>query len=128
MAMDTPEPKTNLGRPWQPGQSGNPGGRRKTKPLTDLLKVELQKPAKGKSGLTKGQKLIERLVGIALSGKRGESIQAMRLLFAYSDGLPDQTVELDVYDAARRIAQERGLDPDRVVTIFDAVKSKRRAG
>lgn len=116
-----------VGRPFQPGQSGNPGGRPKSKPLTALLKAELQQPARGKSGVTKGQKLVERLLGIALNGKRSESVQAMRLLFAYSDGLPVQTFELDVYEAARRLAEERQLDPDRVVILLDEVK-RRRSG
>jgi hypothetical protein len=31
-------------RPWQPGQSGNPGGRPKKKPVTDLYEEMLQDP------------------------------------------------------------------------------------
>lgn len=122
-----PSTERVVGRPFPPGVSGNPNGRPKSKPLTTLLKAELQKPARGKSGLTKGQKLIERLLTIAMNGKRSESVTAMRLLFAYSDGLPTQVVEVDIYDEARRLAQQRGLDPDRVVSLLDAARGRRAA-
>lgn len=38
-------------------------------------------------------------------------------------GKPTQPV--DVLDATRRLAEERGLDPDKVVSIFDGLKKKR---
>lgn len=97
--------------PWEPGQSGNPGGRPKTRHLTDILTAELAKPS-GKSGQTREQRMIERLVTIAISGKRSEAIQAMKLIFAYRDGLPVQPIELEVRRAAERIAAATGADPD----------------
>lgn len=96
---------------WQPGQSGNPTGRPKTRHLTDILTTELAKPS-GKSGQTREQRMIERLVTIAITGKRSEAIQAMKLIFAYRDGLPVQPIELEVRRAAERIAAATGADPD----------------
>ena len=110
--------------PFQPGQSGNPGGRPKRKPIAELLIAELEKAA-GRSDVTKGQKLAERLVSIALGGNRSDSIAAIRLIMSYTDGLPVQRVEMDVYDAARTIANERGIDPEKVVAIYDQLKQQR---
>lgn len=93
------------------GVSGNPGGRPKTRHLTDLLGGELAKPS-GKSGQTREQRMIERLVTIALTGKRGEALQAMKLIFAYRDGLPVQPIELEVRRAAEQIAARTGADAD----------------
>lgn len=113
--------------PWEPGQSGNPGGRRKTKPITDSLRAELEQPVRGKSGKTKRQAMVDRLLLIALTGKRTEALAAMKLILAYTDGLPVQQVEVDVYDVARELAQARGLDPERVVNLFETIKRKRAA-
>jgi hypothetical protein len=110
-------PDRTVGRPFSPGQSGNPGGRPRTRHLTELLSAELAKPS-GKSGQTREQRLVERLVSIALTGKRSESIRAMQLIFAYRDGLPTQPVEIDLVQVVRKIAVERGLseaDTDRAV-------------
>jgi hypothetical protein len=112
---------------FQPGQSGNPKGRPKSKPITETVKVSLEEPVRGKSGKTKRQALVDRLIGIALTGKRSEAIQAMKLILAYSDGLPTQRVEHDFYDAARRAAEERGLNPDRVIHLYEQLK-RQKAG
>ena len=71
--------------PWEPGQSGNPGGRPKRRPIADSLKDALDQ-AVGKSGKTKRQALVDRLLGIALTGKRAESLAAMKLILAYKIG------------------------------------------
>jgi hypothetical protein len=110
----TPE---NLRPAWQPGQSGNPAGRPKSRHLTDLLGIELAKPS-GKSGRSREQRMIERLVTIALTGKRAEALAAMKLIFAYTDGLPTQPIEIDFVKVVRQISAERGLseiDTDRAV-------------
>ena len=77
---------------FRPGTSGNPGGRPKTRHLADLLGVELQKPS-GKNGQTREQRMVERLVSIALTGRRNEAIRAMQLILAYREGLPIARVE-----------------------------------
>lgn len=122
----TPTP-ANLGRPWPPGRSGNPGGRPKRRALTAELVAELDQPARGKSGVTKGQRLAERLVSIALNGRRADSISAIRLIMAYTDGLPAQTFEVDLYDTAKQLAEQRGLDPGRVANLLDEVRSTNRS-
>jgi hypothetical protein len=109
------------------GQSGNPSGRPKRKPITDSLRAELEQPVRGKSGKTKRQALVDRLLLIALSGKRSEALAAMKLIFSYTDGLPTQQVEIDFYDAARRAAEERGLNPDRVIHLYEQLK-RQKAG
>lgn len=72
---------------FQPGVSGNPSGRPKRRHLSDLLGEELAKPH-GKTHKTRDQRLIERLVSIALDGKREVALRAMQLILAYRDGLP----------------------------------------
>jgi hypothetical protein len=111
--------------PWEPGQSGNPGGRKRTKPISDSLRTELEQPVRGKSGKTKRQALVDRLLLIALTGKRTEALAAMKLIFSYTDGLPTQQVEVDVYDVARELAQARGLDPERVINLYEQIKRRR---
>lgn len=106
--MESPKLE-NLKSPWQPGQSGNPGGRPKTRHLTEILAVELEKPA-AKTGQTRAQRMMERLVTIALTGKRGEAIQAMKLIFAYRDGLPVQPIDIEIRRVAERLAADYGLD------------------
>lgn len=123
-----PAPKLeNLAPPWQPGQSGNPGGKRATKPLTDSLRAALEEPH-GKKGITKREAMIDRLLTIALTGKRGEALQAMKLIFAYSDGLPTQPIELEIQRAAERIASATGSDPDWLVKRAQEIAAEAVAG
>ena len=51
----------------------------------------------------------------------------MKLIFSYTDGLPVQQVEVDFHDAARRAAEERGLNPDRVIHLYEQLK-RQKAG
>ena len=111
-------------RPFQPGQSGNPTGRPKRKPVTEALLAELAK-SHGRNGATKLEAMVTRLVKTVISGKPREAVEAAKLIMTYTDGLPVQMVEVDVYDAARRLAEERGLDPEKVVSLFDAIKARR---
>jgi hypothetical protein len=110
--------------PFKPGQSGNPTGRPKRKPVTEALLAELAKDH-GKGGQTKLDAMVARLVRTVISGKPREAVEAAKLIMAYTDGLPMQVVEVDVYDAARRLAEERGLDPEKVISLFEAVRAKR---
>lgn len=109
---------------WKPGQSGNPTGRPKRKPLTETLLAELSKPH-GRRGGTKRDAVMARLVGLALTAKPREAVEAIKLMLAYTDGLPVQTIELEAVEVARKIAEERGYDPERVVSIFEALKARR---
>jgi hypothetical protein len=74
-------------RPFKPGQSGNPGGRARSRHVTDLLSDALAQPS-ARSGQRKDKRLVRRLVDIALNGKRSDALRAMQLIFAYIDGLP----------------------------------------
>lgn len=46
-ATENKEPNKGIAnlRPWQPGQSGNPGGRPKKKPITEAYEKLLEDPA-----------------------------------------------------------------------------------
>lgn len=110
--------------PFKPGQSGNPTGRPKRKPVTEALLAELAKDH-GRKGQSKLEAMVARLVKTVISGKAREAVEAAKLIMAYTDGLPVQMVEVDVYDAARRLAEERGLDPEKVVSLFESIRSRR---
>ena len=75
------------GRPWPKGTSGNPGGRpRKNQALSELLRVELDKP--GSANKTKGQLLAAKLVDLGLAG----DVRAIREIFDRVLGKPPQTM------------------------------------
>jgi hypothetical protein len=59
--MANPNPKTDHLKPWQPGQSGNPDGPKRTKPLTEALVKHL---AEGDNA----RKLVEAMVKHAKAG------------------------------------------------------------
>jgi hypothetical protein len=118
--------KKVVGKPFQPGQSGNPLGRPKRKPITDAIMRQLM--IEIGVGVTNADKVAEHLVSLVFDRKDPRvALEAAKLVLAYVEGLPTQTVELDVYEEARRIAEERGLDPDRVIDLVAALKA-RRAG
>lgn len=108
------------------GQSGNPAGRARTKPITDEIRRQLDAIARGsqKPNLVL---VIESLMATAKMRGTSESVAAIKLMLGYLEGAPIQTVEIDVYDAARREAEARGLDPEKVVSILEGLK-QRRAG
>ena len=73
--MANPNPRTDQLAPfrWQPGQSGNPSGRPRSRSLTVLLREVLEateingvllKP----EGMTVGRALVESIVGHAING------------------------------------------------------------
>lgn len=111
------------GRGFKPGQSGNPGGRPKARHLTEILGAELDKPA-SKNGQTRAQRMMERLVTIALTGKRGEAIQAMKLILAYRDGLPVQPVDIEIRRVAERLAADYGLNADDLIREAEEIVSR----
>ena len=108
---------------FKPGQSGNPGGRPKSRHLTDLLGVELAKAA-SKNGQTREQRMVERLVSIALTGKRGEALRAMQLIFSYRDGLPVQPVDIEIRRVAERLAADFGLDADELIREAEEIVAR----
>ncbi len=69
-------------RPWQPGQSGNPGGRPKVNP-------ELRRAAQEHS-----VEALDVLVEVMRTGRPGERLQAAREILDRAYGKPSQAVEV----------------------------------
>ena len=76
--MSNPSPNPS-GR-FRPGQSGNPGGRAKGRSLSALLRTQLD--ADDGEGRTKGDRLAETLVNLALAG----NLRAIELVIDRVDG------------------------------------------
>ena len=84
----------NLRPPWRPGQSGNPGGRPKTKPFKDALEAELK--AAGDDGPSL-RKIARALVEKAAAG----DMQAIKELADRLDGKSMQALALPNVKTAR---------------------------
>ena len=70
---------------WEPGQSGNPGGRPKGRTLVEAIKAELGRPNPADpEGRTWREFVAWRLVQLAMAG----DMQAMQLLLLYDAGRP----------------------------------------
>lgn len=82
---------------FKEGQSGNPGGRAKRKPLTDAILRQLD--ANDGAGY---EELAANIIAQAKKGGK-TSIDAFRTIAAYVDGLPTQTI---------------GFDPDSKPAVF----------
>lgn len=77
------------GRPFKPGQSGNPAGRPRVPDcLTDCLRAVADEPAR--AGQTKAQALAAVLWRKALAG----DLRAAAIIYDRCDGRPGQRVEL----------------------------------
>jgi hypothetical protein len=109
---------------FRPGQSGNPSGRPKRRPITAAILAELAK-SHGRQGKTKLEAMVANMVTFAIGGRSKEAVEVFKIILSYTDGLPVQTVEVDVYDAARCEAEARGLDPEKVVSILEGLKQRR---
>jgi hypothetical protein len=105
--------------PWPKGRSGNPGGRPKRKPLTELLVAELEACVHG-TDTTRMQEIIQRLVQMAAAGDLG----AIKHIWAYVEGLPTQKV--DIRGEVERLAEQYGRDPDelyeRTLRVIEGMK------
>ena len=108
-----PEPAPRVrGRPFQPGQSGNPGGRPKgSKSLRNLLIQALRKKAKdGKGGEKEFYELLTE--SIVVNAAKGNAA-LVKLIFDYHDGPPPQKHELtefvyeggELRETVRRVAE-----------------------
>jgi hypothetical protein len=91
---------------WKPGQSGNPGGRPKRMPLTDVTREKLpQKIPDDPQGRTYAEAIVDKLIAMAIGG----DIAAIRELHDRAEGKARQTIDLG--SAALRDAYER-LTPE----------------
>ena len=98
---------------WKPGESGNPNGRPKRKPITDALIRELA--AAAKSGGTNADRAAQHLIRLMFSRNPKVALEAAKLVLAYTEGLPVQPVDLEIRRAAEEIAARTGADPDWLV-------------
>ncbi len=78
-------------KPWPKGVSGNPGGRPKTKPLTDVLEWLLDQEAPGARGRTYAEVIAEALIKQARKG----DVRAIAELANRIEGKPLQPVNVD---------------------------------
>jgi len=74
---------------WKPGQSGNPGGRPRTRFLVEAIRRIAAEPNDA-SGRTKAEALAERLWKIAFKG----SLAAMREIMDRAEGKPEQSINV----------------------------------
>jgi hypothetical protein len=79
--------KTARGRPFRPGQSGNPGGRPRKTPE----QREIEELARSKS-----RAAILRLAAIIRDGKDADAIRACEAILARAFGRPEQKQESEV--------------------------------
>ncbi len=87
-------PNTSGLRPWPKGVSGNPGGRPKKLPITDVLREELEK--RGKHNVMVSRSIARKLIDLALAG----NIEAMHLIADRAEGKVPQRVEQSGPDGA----------------------------
>ena len=80
------------GRPFQPGHSGNPGGRPPGKKLWSTLVREAMQKLDPESGLTIEQKAIQNIVKMAEKGHT----DMLQLIWAYIDGRPNQPMDMNI--------------------------------
>lgn len=74
-------------KPWKPGQSGNPGGRPKSKLQSEAYRSELAKEANGRIN---AQLIAKRMVTDAKNGK----VQAAQHVAEYVEGKPRQAFDV----------------------------------
>lgn len=69
--------------------------------------------------ITKLQALAKRFVSIMLFGKDADALKAMQLYLAYTEGEPRQLVQFELTRVARSVAEQRNLDPQRLIERFN---------
>jgi hypothetical protein len=93
-------------KPWKPGQSGNPGGRPRTRPLTEELAQLLESEAPNSDGKSWANVIVEALLKKARKG----DVRAFAVLANRIEGRPHQSLVFDVnanFSLAERIAEAR---------------------
>lgn len=94
---------------FKPGQSGNPNGRPKRKPITDAVLRELDKVVRG--GGTNAEKAAAHLVKLMFHRDPRVALDASKLVLAYIEGLPGQSITIDIQARAKKLAEDSGADP-----------------
>jgi hypothetical protein len=93
---------------WKPGQTGNPNGRPRRKPITSAVMVQLDLMVKRGGRETHRVALVRRMFDIALNAEPKESIKMIELIWKYLEGMPQQTVEIQYEQAIQDIAARTG--------------------
>ena len=91
-SVKTAMSRRGVGRPFKPGQSGNPGGRPKSRALTDALEQTIDKHELG-----------EKLWALALKG----DMQAIKYIYDRIEGTPTQLHEFSIEDYVRQLHEVR---------------------
>jgi len=81
-------------KPWQPGQSGNPAGRPKHRVISEDIAEVLDEEVS--SGLTKGHKIAQKLVAMAMAG----NMAAIKEILDRTEGRPKQAIEHNGIDGS----------------------------
>jgi hypothetical protein len=80
----------NLRKPWQPGESGNPGGRVKSRPISELLRELLDETSVAGRDLPEGRTLKEvvafKLVEAIISSPPQTMLKAVEILLDRIEG------------------------------------------
>ena len=80
---------------WQPGKSGNPGGRPKLTPITDWLRKLIDQP--DGSGKTGGERIARHLVEVASSSGTKTAVPAAEMILDRIEGRVPSRLELDAH-------------------------------
>jgi hypothetical protein len=84
-----------LGRPFQKGQSGNPGGRPKGRTISKALRDLLDKAKLEGHSVPKGQHVVDLVARIVLQGALAGDIRFLELLADRTEGKPVPPIEHD---------------------------------
>jgi hypothetical protein len=114
-------------KPWQPGESGNPGGRPKTRPMREYYKEELEELApeelvrslKMKEGATFGRALAR---GQIISGIKGKA-QSAREIRETVEGKTPQPLELGEAGEPIKLSTEETIK--RIQEIYGIRQNKK---
>jgi hypothetical protein len=88
-------------KPWPKGVSGNPGGRPKSKPITEEIESLLEQPAPGRKGQTWAEVIADAMIRRAAKG----DVRAFVELANRLEGKPVQAVNVN-RDALEGLAEE----------------------
>jgi hypothetical protein len=85
-------PGHKLGNRFSKGVSGNPSGRPKLTRLTDALRQQIAETNTDADDQTVAEQIAKTLIRLAISG----DVQAIKEIANRTEGLPKQTIDLDV--------------------------------